>query len=113
MARFKVFVVLVGNIIERARAEAVRMLYCWRYTCTCSTCRWRRTCAGFRWIDWKRLAWAWSTRAGMLEGSVRRKVPCSLKPLYSRSILALSFSAVMPRHEGTAYISRAIVVAYM
>jgi len=64
----------------------------------------------FSGADLKRLASALSTRAG-IRGASAGRYPIRFSLLYNRSILALSFSAVIPHHEGAAYISRAIVVA--
>src|SRR6218665_2204745 len=44
-------------------------------------------------------------------GHSREGTPIHFNQLYNRSVLALSFSAVMPHYEETAYISRTIVVA--
>src|SRR6218665_1143527 len=43
-------------------------------------------------------------------GASTGRYPIRFNRLYNRSIVALSFSAVMAHHEGTAYISHAIVV---
>ena|SRR6218665_1155213 len=68
-------------------------------------------------VCWIQVDRSEKTRLGLINksrdnGGVCGEVyPIRFSLLYNRSILALSFSAVIPHHEGTAYISRAILVA--
>src|SRR6218665_28680 len=81
--------------------------------CTVGGSRWRRTCAGFRWIDLNRLASARSTRAGVTGQNIpsARIYPGLKQPklYYTRVYYGLG-QFIFPQANYTLIISTTIAI---